>query len=298
MPSPDDWTEAPFARVFVTFPEDYPDLWRDKELLGWWLTVHLTADRAYPMAPPWPRTIPDTIVDRLVASGAVEAVGEDHYRIHGMAKLMASIDRRYRAGGKARAAMGRDPKTGHLLPRDAGGNAGELNGKAPADAGGGTLVETLVEPEGGYALTDPPAPTLVNAGETLVRNAGASVISTPPANETRRDETGEGPSKAPSPVDWSSSTLARAREADPDPDPDRAVDPLGPTTVSEYRSAVASHGPDDAPCDEPDLHPLHHRWYAGVGWRCLLCEHSDSRTFRERMEAANAVALADDSRPF
>src|SRR6185312_15968743 len=54
-----DWTEAAYVRVFVTFPADYPAVWRDNDLLAWWLRLLFMADRVHPAAAPWPRSLPD-----------------------------------------------------------------------------------------------------------------------------------------------------------------------------------------------------------------------------------------------
>jgi len=272
MPSR-DWTSEPYARVFASLATDHPEVWTEDTLLAWYVRLLLPADRAWPVALPWPRRIPDEVVARLVDLGALDAVREDHYRIHGMDRLMAAMDRRHRAGGVARGRGQRDAR-GRLT---AGNAAGQMNGNEAPDAGRGPLVETLVEPEHAWALVESPK----TAPETLAE----PLDTKSPATRRNDNETMEEPLQAPPSSDVSYEVESGGPWTETEPE-----GPGGPSTVAEYRRAAESHGPDDAPCDEPDLHRLHHRWYAGVGWRCLLCESSDTRSFTERMEEARGRA--------
>ena len=264
---PDDWTLASYVRVFVTLPLDQPTLWAEDRLLAWYTRLLVYARGE---AQAWPRDLPPEVQADLLQLGAVDEVGLGLYQVHGADRLRQAGRRRGQAGGQARAARyGRDAG-GKLLGR---GHAGELNGGAGPDAGqdAGPLA-------GQDAALVPPATSVLTSDREIDRY---------PAQDLSTFGPGLG-SESTSPG--------------PPPDPGQPPDPLGPSTVGEYRARVASHGPDDSACDEPDLHQLHHRWYAGVGWKCLLCEHSDSRTFRDRMEAAQAAQdraeeLAGDS-PF
>lgn len=120
----------------------------------------------------------------------------------------------------------------------------------------------------------------VNAGESaradvLVTGAGvpannlAGQPASQPLDETRRADAIRVSSDPRAPAHAS----ARAREAEPDP------------------AAIE--------CDAYSEHRAEHRWIAGIGWRCMICERARAQlepTFTERV-AAHSGEL-DDDRPF
>ena len=260
---PDDWTGRAYVRVFVSFPEDYPTVWDDLHLLGAWLHLLMAARGE---AVPWPRNLDDADLTALVEAGAVEHSGNGYYRMSGARRLAEVTRQRGRAGGLARAAS---------ADRDSGKFASNGASKTPP-------AESPASTHEPPATTSDPTPANVtsNAGDPHQQPAFA------PAIEREIEVVGEPSLRSGSPTTIRESESAPASAGAPGPIVDRDSDPTGPMTVQERVGAVRSHGPDDSDCEEPDLHALHHRWYAGVGWRCLLCERSDTRSFADRIAAA------------
>jgi hypothetical protein len=252
-----DWTAAGFVRVFLTFPVDQPHVWADDRLLAWWLRLLVYAG---PNAAPWPRDLPPDTESLLVRLGALDPQGEWGYRVHGAAKLARETARRGVAGGTARAANGdRDAGTGRWTPTVVATSV-----DAGSDAGSDPLADSVDE--------DPASGVPLAFAGTRWADGGTS------DRQTDIEEEGKPSLRSgfPSSDSGTPPAPAPARE---EPEPE---DPLGPMTMAERVHLVAERGPDDSACDEPELHALHHRWYSGVGWRCVLCERADPRSLKER----------------
>lgn len=202
MPDHGDWTQDPFVRVFVTFPDDHPAIWRDDRALAWWLRLLVLADRAYPASSTFPRAVPDDVVEALVAEGVIAQVGDDRYRVTGLARLRAAGEAFAVRGGKARARGPRDA-LGRLIPSRVDQPGGHMNGAEGVPAGRSRLGPAAagVQPSSGG-------------------------MSSPSSEENRPDQTeAQGSSRTP----WASgsgssdeqeATMTRRRTAPGCTDPD------------------------------------------------------------------------------
>jgi len=127
-----DWTAAPYGRVFTTLRDDQPIVWADDRLLAWYVRLLVPADRAWPVALTWPRSIPQDVADQLVLVNAIDALEGDRYQVHGMARLQERVARRNRAGGLVRASTaGRDDQG--RWTSDAGTSVAGDAGEPPAN---------------------------------------------------------------------------------------------------------------------------------------------------------------------
>lgn len=279
-----DYLRAMYARVWVTLAVDYPEVWRDNDLLAWWLRLLLLARSTYPAPAHYPRALPESTERVLVEQGCIEPQGGDAYRFHGLDALVeVEAGNRGTAGGLARARSARRDDRGRLLPA------------SPDDAGGDTLVLTLDNDAGhdaGQSSTirdnpqepDASASNPNHAGmQTLVPFAGVQRRGTR-AGEDRRGEDRNGGPTRPLRSEGSkppTRTGARSREGvDPlfEPDPDRSTVPHVPE-------------PNAIACTDYDAHRADHRWFEGVGWKCAACEERRSAhdlTFTEKVAAAQA----------
>lgn len=245
-----DWTSAPYVRVYVTLARDQPEVWAEDGLLAWYVRLLVGGDRYHPAPAPWPRDLPAETEVTLVNLGAIDR-SEGGYLVHGMARLRSGASHRAYAGGVARAAEAARDQRGRLLARDAGPDAGRLNG--------GTL------------------------GEAAGRDAGPRLLGRQQPSDTHTQVVAGDPSlqsgspATPSPVE------TRA------PEPVLGTAAIEPDTEAAYQWAVDHFGPDDSDCSAADRGDAHraenHMYWHGVGWRCRASEAADPRTFRERMDA-------------
>jgi hypothetical protein len=308
-----DWTGAPYARLYSTLRQDHPAVWADDHLLAWYVRLLIPAERAWPIHLEWPRGIPGPVQAALVADGAVDQDGDDYYQVHGLDRLRLAQGARVeaaRAGGQARAAQAARGPDGTFRPadiqpdagsiqRDAGptlddpadaGHAGRLNGK---DAGG----DAGLQPENPAAslrpLPSPPAPgrdTPPGPGRESTpapaRETPAAVLDLPP-NATPADvariqadpRTVQGHPRyvalAGEEADWEAWAAAQ-------PEPSTYPD-ARPSNQGRFGTA----NPD---CRSPETleHRRYWRWIGkDRGWVCLYCDRADTRTFRDRMDQAS-----------
>lgn len=275
MPDARDWTEGPFVRVFWDFPADHPAVYDSLALRAWWLDLLILASQTYPAAAPFPRSITDDVVEALVEDGVIDRVGDDRYRMHGLARLRGQVTRRGIAGGLARARAGaRDNagryRGGHAGPADgevagpvAGRSAGELNGDAGRGAGALTLEDTLVQRQRS------------GAGPA---HAGTSDLVQRPSDVDVDIDLEPDPSKGQGSRSLSTTPPPRApaREGD---------EAGGPVSFGTTRGHRANAPATLDTCDDPKAHRPQWAFMAGT-WRCPLCVAARRETepsFAERM---------------
>ena len=261
-----DYTDAPYVRVWATLRDDHPAVWRDNDLLAWWLRLLVGARLSYPASAPYPRELPDAVETKLVELGVIDP-REGGYRFHGLDALRLSEQPRGTAGGQARAREGVRDRMGRWLA-SAGGDAGNGAGReldnpstsVPNDAGGDMLAET---PDDRWAPV-----------------AGRPATATRPREDRRRADP-IGSSSDP-PAYAGVRAPAPARGAPSDPGSDRTSRPaLDPSRIR---------------CDAYEEHRAAHHWIAGIGWLCSTCEAERAKsepTFSEKVEAARQRAESD-----
>jgi len=265
---PRDWGEVDYARVYhAALRRDHPAVWRDKATLGWWLTLLALAEDAYPAPAPLPRTIPDGTLAFLVADEVVDMADDESFVFHGLDAERAyrndEVSRGYH-GGLIRAQTGRRDRLGRYVPGTLVNGAGPDAGHSRSDAGTTTLDPTLAD----------------DAGQTTL---DASV-----STQTRQDKTRTESVPTAHTLSPSESPSARGRaSADP------AGSPPDPAGIGVARTEVGGgkYGPPRSPtCRDPDAHGSSQRYYAGVGWKCRLCdvEQPGAKSFRERARDAGA----------
>ena len=76
----------PYVRVYYSIKADakFVGIYRDDRALGCWLRLLLTADASHPAPAEFPMGTDMETVDRLVAAGLVDLVGDGCYTIHGL----------------------------------------------------------------------------------------------------------------------------------------------------------------------------------------------------------------------
>jgi hypothetical protein len=192
---PDD-AGGNYSRIYGSLARDHPRVWFDPPILGWYVRLLLPADRAWPGIAELPRTVPDEVLDVLVADEVIDLVGSSGYRFHGLDAERNGRRGRGYVGGKVRASS---------APRDAGGrfapDAGDLNrdaGRMLEDAAGETLELRRWTSSKPANLTEP-------------KGVGDDILSsspTPVDESTSRAPAREGP--APTAVDCSDYQAHRA----------------------------------------------------------------------------------------
>ena len=140
---PRDWAESDFVRIYhsIKTDEKLRAVYRDDELLAWYVRLLMEAHSAYPTPAYIPRGIGDVALDKLVELGVVSIEG-DFFVVNGLVKERAEVTGRQ--GGMIRAATaerddsGRFTRAGYEMPtiEEADGRADieafvELRGKAP-----------------------------------------------------------------------------------------------------------------------------------------------------------------------
>lgn len=276
---PNEWLDAPYVRVYLTLVDDRPEVWRDDALLAWWLRLLVGADRLFPASAPLPIDAPDVVVDSLESVGIVERVGTTRYRFNGLAALRSEVSNRGRAGGLARARAGARTNAGRYAgPATLGGDAGRSNGDAGSPAG--PTLGGVAGSDAGGSLTPQLEPASLETSVPATRHEIDRDAGPLPTVGVQRRSNSSPPARV-----RATTAPDSGSESGPAPTPP-TDDPTGPLTPGQRAHMVTTYGPDDADCEEPDLHPLHHRFYPGVGWVCLLCERSDTRSFDDRFVEA------------
>jgi hypothetical protein len=248
---PDDWTAAPYARVYVTLARDHPAVWQDDGLLAWYVRLLVGADRWFPAPAPWPRSIPQDLADALVGSGAIDPA-TDGYQVHGMARLralggLASI------GGRARAAQAARDEHGRML-------AGANRLDQPAGGSGSEIAPSRLVPAGGGDQRPSDTHTPTTAGDPSLQS-GSPAVGTP--------------------VENARATQTAVAVLEPTVEGDLEAD--------GYRRELAKFGPDDARCLDVSGHLTAHHYFHGIGWKCLPCDQAEADragSFRSRVDAA------------
>lgn len=270
---PDDWTRAPFVRVFATLPRDHPAVWVDDRLLAWYVRLLLRADQAWPGHAEFPRALPVDVEAALVEAAAIDPspVIPGGYQVHGMARLRGGIAARGQAGGLARAQGAPRDSQGRMLAADAGvlaaPSAGRTNGNA------GPVAGPVAGLSAGPAVAGSFAGVPANQHQRTSHETVKEDVATPPHDGV-----------ATSSVE-ATTTRARAGEAGLRALPDPAVrDPYPPTD-----------------CKDPTAHKTDHRRIAGA-WRCPVCTagtRDASPSFRDRVPWPPALVEEDsDGSPF
>ena len=75
----------PYARLWHDLGDQLGDLWDDLAVVGAHTKLLVYADAAWPLEPELPRWLPDDLLDRLVAQGAVVRVGTTRYAVTALA---------------------------------------------------------------------------------------------------------------------------------------------------------------------------------------------------------------------
>jgi hypothetical protein len=72
-----------YTPVYRDIREEH-ELWDDDRVLAWWLRLRVMADVAYPADAILPRSLPDDVLERLVALHKISRVNGDLYRFRGV----------------------------------------------------------------------------------------------------------------------------------------------------------------------------------------------------------------------
>jgi hypothetical protein len=101
---------GPYSRIYWRFRDEFPDVYQDKEAFGWWLTLLVIAEGAYPSAADLPRKLRPRVLEKLIDEELVTLLPGDRYRVRG---LDAERQRRSEAGRKGglASARSRAPET-------------------------------------------------------------------------------------------------------------------------------------------------------------------------------------------
>jgi hypothetical protein len=176
-------TDAPYSRVYATLARDHPRVWFDPPILGWYVRLLLPADRAWPGLADLPRSVPDDVLDVLVADEVIDLVGESSYRFHGLDNERNGRRSRGYQGGKVRATS---------APRDAGGRFAAGAGYSSVDAGS-TLDDDAGSNAGNERWTPSEPANLTEPKDTdddLQSSSSVSVPGESPARGRARGEPG------------------------------------------------------------------------------------------------------------
>lgn len=95
---------ALYARVYYSVMTDpkFAEVYREKWLLGWWLSLLLDAEQHWPRPTPIPAGATRRAIPRLVAVGLIDLVGDDRYQVHGLSKEREARSRKGQAAVHAR----------------------------------------------------------------------------------------------------------------------------------------------------------------------------------------------------
>ena len=94
----------PYVRVYYSIKADakFVGIYRDDRALGCWLRLLLTADASHPAPAEFPMGTDMETVERLVAAGLVDLVGDGCYTIHGLENERSKRSTDARTAAKAR----------------------------------------------------------------------------------------------------------------------------------------------------------------------------------------------------
>jgi hypothetical protein len=104
----------PYSRFYWRFRDEFADIYADKTTLGWWLTLLVTEEGAYPAAPELPRRITKKAINALVEAGLLELLPGDRYRVRGASKERAM---RSENGRNAAALRWHSERNANPMPR-------------------------------------------------------------------------------------------------------------------------------------------------------------------------------------
>ena len=180
MPDADQGT--PYSRIYATLARDHPRVWFDPPVLGWYVRLLLPADRAWPGLAELPRTVPDDVVDVLVADEVIDRVGDALYRFHGLDQERNGRRSRGYQGGVVRSSS---------APRDAGGRFVSDAGLSSVDAGPDAGDDA--GSDAGYTTLDIQRTSETNRKEVPVRTPDRVLTGTDGVTESSRARAREGP---------------------------------------------------------------------------------------------------------
>jgi hypothetical protein len=91
----------PYSRLYWRFREEFPEVYADKPLFGWWASLLMIAEGAHPSAAELPRRIKPSVLDALVKAELLEILPGDRFRIRGVTKERERRAEAARVGGLA-----------------------------------------------------------------------------------------------------------------------------------------------------------------------------------------------------
>ena len=129
-----------------------------------------------------------------------------------------------------------------------------------------------------------------NAGDDLLVHAGETRTNGAPVAGDDSLVTGAGGTVAGdqrTSVTTDSLGAGAALRSAPAPAPRKSPPPARAPATQAEPTFGRLLPPDDAECSSPDAHQSSHRYWPGVGWRCLTCQQdaqADQGSFRERVK--------------
>lgn len=151
---------AGYVRVYFSIVDDerFVGIYDDDHHLAAWLRLLLVADAAWPSSASLPRSARPASVRALAASGLIELVGTDRYRVHGLDRERGRRSEAARLGGLASGRSRSSRTTGERPFND---RSTTVERMANGDTNGSGTESNLAESE--------PNPSRIRA----VRFAGA-----------------------------------------------------------------------------------------------------------------------------
>jgi len=166
----------------LTWDARWAAVYSDRETVGAWLQMLLTADACYPNPAPLPR-LPEGVLDRIVAAGFIEVLPGDRYTWAGLGERRSAKSEQARSAAWARWGNAASNADG-----DAASNA-----EGTADRNAERNAESMPTQTQTQTRELPPNPLLPQGAAFVVEGAeGPLPTPTPPSHRpcsSRRDGT-------------------------------------------------------------------------------------------------------------